>query len=162
MPPARINAGTALVGLGAVVLLMGLFMDWYEPGVTAWTVFELIDLLLALLAVAALVGVAGAAGLLGRAVDPRWLLGISIAALVLVAEPMINNPPAVIGASLDGGAWVSLGGAIAMLVGAVLSTNRVSVVISFAPRDGATVVDDERDDPEPETTRLPTTPGQSG
>lgn len=159
MPPARINAGTALVALGAVALLIGLFMDWYEPGVTAWTVFELIDLLLALLAVAALAGVAGAAGLLRRPVDPRWLLGISIAALVLVVEPLINNPPAVIGASLESGAWVSLAGAIAMLVGAVLSTNRVSVEISFAPRSGAPATDeDEHDDPEAATRTHPANP----
>lgn len=159
MPPARINAGTALMALGAVALLIGLFMDWYEPGVTAWTVFELIDLLLALLAVAALAGVAGAAGLLGRPVDARVLLGISVAALVLVVEPLINNPPAVIGASLEGGAWVSLGGAIVMVIGAMLSTNRISVVISFAPRSGSPVEsEDEHDDPEPQTTRLPTAP----
>ena len=166
MPPARINAGSALAALGAVALLIGLFLDWYEPGVTAWTVFELVDLLLALLAVAALLIVAAAAARVGRPVGASWMLSVSIAALILVVEPMINNPPAVIGAGLEGGAWVSFGGAVAMVVGAVLSTNRISVEVSLAPRTraraGARGIDeeDEHDDPEgeAETRRFPVSP----
>ncbi|MFL5870141.1 MAG: hypothetical protein ACJ75R_03615 [Solirubrobacterales bacterium] len=155
MPPARVNAGTALVAIGAVALLIGLFMDWYEPGFSAWTVFEIIDLLLAVLAVAALVAVVAATGALGRrAVEPQWLLGIGIAALILVVEPLINDPPAVIGRGLEAGAWVSLGGAIAMVVGAILSTNRVSVVISFAPRPERPPTTPA--DPEAETRSIPT------
>ena len=46
----RIEAGPVLVGLGAVVLLISLFLDWYQPGVTAWDAFEVLDLLLAALA----------------------------------------------------------------------------------------------------------------
>ena len=46
----RIEAGPVLVGLGALVLLVSLFLDWYEPDVTAWEAFEVLDLLLAALA----------------------------------------------------------------------------------------------------------------
>ena len=56
----RIEAGPVLVGLGALILLISLFLDWYQPAVTAWEAFEVLDLLLAALAIAALVAAAGA------------------------------------------------------------------------------------------------------
>ena len=31
----RIEAGPVLVGLGAVLMLVSVFLDWYEPGITA-------------------------------------------------------------------------------------------------------------------------------
>src|SRR3954467_557744 len=52
--PERINGGQALVAIGAIVLLVSLFLSWYEPGLTAWTVFEVWDLVLAAICVAAL------------------------------------------------------------------------------------------------------------
>ena len=48
------------MGLGALLLLVSLFLDWYEPDVTAWEAFEVLDLLMAALALAALVAAAGA------------------------------------------------------------------------------------------------------
>ncbi|HLM32372.1 MAG TPA: hypothetical protein VK326_11990 [Solirubrobacterales bacterium] len=159
--PSRINAGTALFGLGAIALIIGLFIDWYEPGVTAWTVFEVVDLLLAFLAIAALYAVARIVGAFGRAVDARWPLVIATVALVLVVTAMINNPPAVVGAELESGAWISFAGAVVMMLGAVLSTNRVSVEISFAPRASRArepVAGAEPADPDAETRRYPTTP----
>ena len=47
----RFDAGNALVAVGAVVLLVSLFLDWFGPpdggtGVSAWTTFEVLDLLL--------------------------------------------------------------------------------------------------------------------
>ena len=159
--PSRINAGTAFFGLGAIALIIGLFVDWYEPGVTAWTVFEAVDLLLAFLAIAGLYAVARIVGAFGRAVDARWLLVIATVALVLVVTAMINNPPAVVGAELESGAWISFAGAVVMLVGAVLSTNRVSVEISFAPRASRArepVAGAEPADPGAETRRYPMTP----
>ena len=35
----RIEAGPVLVGLGALVLLISLFLDWYQPALTAWDAF---------------------------------------------------------------------------------------------------------------------------
>ena len=36
----RFDAGTGLVALGAVLLLVSLFVDWYDPSGDAWAVFE--------------------------------------------------------------------------------------------------------------------------
>ena len=55
----RIEAGPVLVGLGALVMLVSVFLDWYEPNITAWQAFEVLDLLLAALSLAALVAVVG-------------------------------------------------------------------------------------------------------
>ena len=65
----RFDAGTGLVAVGAVLLLVSLFIDWYDPGGDAWAVFESLDLVLAGVAVCGLLAVAprfGAGGL-GRA-----------------------------------------------------------------------------------------------
>ena len=40
----RFDAGTGLVALGAVLLLVSLFIDWYDPSGDAWAVFESLDL----------------------------------------------------------------------------------------------------------------------
>ena len=52
MTGRRIDAGPLLALLGGLVLLVSLFLDFYEPTFTAWEVFELLDLVLAALAVA--------------------------------------------------------------------------------------------------------------
>jgi hypothetical protein len=136
--PERVNGGQALVVVGAVALIVSLFLDWFEPGLTAWTVFEIVDLLLAALALAALVIAIGAAigpeGSLA-AVSPRWLPAIGIAALAIVVEALINHPPAAIGKATETGAWIALGGAGALTVGGVLSAARVSLVITLRPRE---------------------------
>ena len=65
----RFDAGTGLVAVGAVLLLVSLFIDWYDPGGDAWAVFESLDLVLAGAAVCGLLAVAprfGTGGL-GRA-----------------------------------------------------------------------------------------------
>ena len=36
----RLEAGPILVTLGALLLLASLFLDWYEPGISAWEAFE--------------------------------------------------------------------------------------------------------------------------
>ena len=35
----RFDAGTGLVAVGAVLLLVSLFIDWYHPGGDAWAFF---------------------------------------------------------------------------------------------------------------------------
>ena len=89
--PERINGGQALVVVGAIALIVSLFGDWFQPGLTAWTVFESMDLLLAALAVAALaIAVSGAISPEGSlaALAPRWLPVIGIAALVIVVAAL--------------------------------------------------------------------------
>ena len=63
VPGARnMDAGLLLIGIGAIMLLVSLFLEWYEPNAEAWDVFEVWDLVLAALAIAALVAVAGRMG----------------------------------------------------------------------------------------------------
>ena len=50
----RFEVGPILVALGAIVLLVSLFLDWYGS-LTAWDAFEVVEVLLAALAVTALV-----------------------------------------------------------------------------------------------------------
>jgi hypothetical protein len=135
--PERVNGGQVLVVVAAIGLLVSLFMNWYQPGISAWTVFEIVDLLLAALAVAALMLAIGEAiypegSLAARA--PRWLPIIGIAALVLVSAALINHPPAAIHRPAQTGAWVGFGAAAALTVGGVLSAARVSLVITLRPR----------------------------
>ena len=135
--PERINGGQALVVVAAIGLIVSLFLDWYAPGVSAWTAFEIVDLLLAALAVTALVIAIGGAihpeGSLA-ALTPRWLPAIGIAAFVIVIAALINHPPAAIHRSAETGAWIALGAAGALTVGGILSAARVSLVITLRPR----------------------------
>jgi hypothetical protein len=136
--PVRINGGQVLVVVGAAALIVSLFFDWFEPGHSAWRVFEIVDLLLAVLAVAALMIAIGAAlapdGPLAAG-SSRWLTAAGVAALVIVAEALINHPPAATGRAAETGAWIALAGAGALTVGGVLSATRVSLVITFRPRE---------------------------
>jgi len=132
----RLDAGPILAAIGAALLLTSLFLDWYEPGLSAWTVFEVIDLLLAGLAVAGLVGAAG---------HLRWDLPvrdlslpvIGAAALVLVVSQLLNHPPAAYDNHPDTGIWLALSGSALLLVGAILSVASVSLAVSFAPKQDA-------------------------
>jgi hypothetical protein len=68
-------------------------------------------------------------------VRSRWLPAAGAAAVVIVAEALINHPPAAIGRGADTGAWLALGGAASMLVGGVLVAMRVSVAVTFGPAE---------------------------
>jgi hypothetical protein len=143
--PERINGGQALVVVAAIGLIVSLFLDWYEPGVSAWTAFEIVDLLLAALAVTALVVAIGGAiypqgSLAARA--PRWLPAVGIAALAIVTAALINHPPAAIHRSAETGAWIALGAAGALALGGILSAARVSLVITLRPRHDHSEWDD--------------------
>lgn len=136
--PERINAGQPLVIAGAAALLVSLFLDWYEPplretGVSAWTAFEVLDIVLAGLALVALAGAlpiwpaeAGRATLVGY----RWLPWLGLAALAFVIITLIHDPPGAEGHSLEVGAWVGLAGSVLLAIGGLLSTARISLVVS--------------------------------
>jgi hypothetical protein len=129
----RFDIGPVLVALGALVLLVGLFLDWYG-GVNAWNSFEVTDVLLALLGVA---GLGAAAGVLAdtELVDRRALPWIAGAAFVLVAAELINPTPGATDRPLGLGAWLCFGAALAMVVGTVLTFGRVSVAVAVEGRD---------------------------
>src|SRR4051794_30297811 len=125
----RFEIGPLIVALGALVLLVSLFLDWYGDR-SAWDAFELADVLLAALAVAALVTAAGLIAARAAVLDRRWLLGLVPAAAVLVIAEILSPPPTVGGADPQTGAWLGFASVLVMLAGTVLSTGRIS--FSFA------------------------------
>jgi hypothetical protein len=146
--PERINGGQVLVVVGAVVLIVSLSLDWFQPGVSAWTVFEVVDLLLAALAIAALALAVGGAIHPGgslAALAPHRLPAVGMAALVIVIAALINHPPAAIDRPAETGAWIALAATVALTVGGILSAARVSLVITLRPREEGS----ESSDPPP-------------
>jgi peptidoglycan/LPS O-acetylase OafA/YrhL len=131
--PKRINGGMALVVLGAIALIVSLFLHWYEPNRSAWTVFEVWDVVLAGIGIASILSVVP----IHRRdvpdehlVPQRWLPFLAGAALVIVVVALVNNPPAARGAGLQVGAWLAFGAAVVLAAGAILSRARVSLVIT--------------------------------
>jgi hypothetical protein len=137
------DLSTGLVGIGAVAVLISLFLDWYQPGLTAWHVFELADWLLAALAVGALVIIlTETASADSSSQKLAWICGI--VAFVVIAQ-LIDPPPAASGNDRAAGAWVALAGSVAMVAGAVLALAQISVTIDVAERRRRTAAVDARD-----------------
>jgi hypothetical protein len=129
--PRRFDLGRAVLVAGSALLLISLFLDWYDTGQTGWQVFEALDLVLAALAVAGMV-----AALRPDLVPPWSAWAVPLAAVVIVALQLIDNPPAASpDADPDAGAWVALGGALLMAAGSSLSLTSISVTVSVADRD---------------------------
>ena len=155
----RVDGAPLASALGGLILFISLFLHWYEPGLSAWTVFEVLDLVLAALA---LMGVwAGLSALLAdRPARDLTLTAVGGAAFVIVVSQLINHPPAAQGGSVEGGAWLGLAGSALMAVGGALRLSGVSLSLSFSsarPRerdDGraeAPFVVPRRDGPSPAT-----------
>jgi hypothetical protein len=122
----RFDAGTGLVAVGAVLLLVSLFIDWYDPGGDAWAVFETLDVLLAGAAVCGLLAMAprfGTGGL-GRALPL-----ISVVAFAIVLVQLIDPPPVVNDSNLATGAWLALAATATMALGAILGAASISVTV---------------------------------
>jgi hypothetical protein len=129
----RFEVGPILVALGALVLLVSLFLDWYGS-LTAWDAFEVVEVLLGALAVIALVIALGQLVPDIEYVDRRHLPAVVLATAVLVAAEIINPPPAAADLSPSTGAWLAFAAALLMVIGAVLSLGRVSVSVSVEER----------------------------
>jgi hypothetical protein len=128
----RFDAGTGLVAVGAVLLLVSLFIRWYDPGGDAWAVFESLDLLLAGVAICGLLAVAprfGTGGL-GRALPL-----ISVAAFAVVLVQLIDPPPVVRNSDLATGAWLALAATATMALGAILGAASISVTVDVRGRE---------------------------
>jgi hypothetical protein len=128
----RFDAGTGLVAVGAVLLLVSLFIDWYDPGGDAWAVFESLDLVLVGAAVCGLLAVAprfGAGGL-GRALPL-----ITAIAFAIVVVQLIDPPPIVSDSDLATGAWLALAATAIMAGGALLGAARISVTVDVRGRE---------------------------
>lgn len=154
----RIDAGSGLVAVGAAVLLVSLFLDWYEPGLNAWSAFEIVDLALAGLAVAAIAGAAGPPG--PGAAMVRWGPLVSLAAFVLVAAQIVDLPPDLDGGR-EAGAWLALAATLAMGAGSALAVASISVTVDVKGRDRGPWAaagdqrEDEDDEPIEEAGRTP-------
>jgi hypothetical protein len=116
--PTSVPVGPLVASVGAVLLIVSLFLDWYT-GISGFTVFEFLDLLLVVLALATIASLADALGLSAR---PRPSRGVS---------QVINDPPAVANGGADHavGIWLALGGSLVMAIGAVLAYARISLSV---------------------------------
>jgi hypothetical protein len=130
----RFEVGPILVALGALLLLVSLFLDWYGP-LNAWEAFEVVEVLLAVLAVAALVVAFGQLVPDLDLGDRRWLPVIVVAVAVLVAAELVDPPPAAGDESIEQGAWLAFAAALVMLSGAVLTVGRISFAIAVEGRE---------------------------
>jgi hypothetical protein len=131
----QLPIGPIVAAIGAIMLIVSLFLDWYEA-LTGFTVFEFLDLLLVGLALMTLVSLAAAIGVLRTPLAPGVPLGVALLALVIVLAQLVNDPPAVAGPNgrdQDIGIWLALGGSALMVAGAVLSAARIA--ISVEPRE---------------------------
>ena len=103
----RFDIGPIVLALGAIALLIALFLDWFAAW-NAWEVFEITDVLLAALAIA---GFVAALGLLVPDVDfvdrrfMPWIVG---AALILVLNQLLAPGVALEEADFGTGAWTAL------------------------------------------------------
>jgi hypothetical protein len=132
-PRSELDIGRVVTGGGGVLLLVSLFFDWYDVGISGWTAFETWDVLLAVIALAAVFDVVPAARVRTRLmVVPRP--AVAVAALALVALQMVNPPPAATAFAPASGAWLALAATLIMAAGAVLATASVSVTLN---REGA-------------------------
>jgi len=143
----RFEVGPILVALGAIALLVSLFLDWYG-GLTAWEAFEVVEVMLAVLAATALVIAAGLLAPDLEYVERRWLPAVILGVVVLVAAEIVDPPPAAGDQAPATGAWIALASALVMLAGAVLTFGRVSLAVSVeerALRERVAVVDHRQD-----------------
>src|SRR3712207_4632940 len=132
---SRFEVGPLLLALGALLLLASLFVEWYEPDLTAWNTFEWIDLLLAGLA---LVVAAAALGLLVPGWAPFEADRVPLlvaAALAIVAVQLLDPPPVAGGETPRTGAWLALAGCAVMGLGTVLTFGRMHLQVSYEGRD---------------------------
>ena len=140
--PERVNAGQLMVMVGAAALLVSLFIDWYEPELSAWEVFEVADLILAGLAILALAAALPmrlpSVGAARTALFDRWLPWIGLAAIAFIVVTLVNDPPAARDLELEFGAWLGLIGAALIAAGGLLSTSRVAIVITPRPSEAQT------------------------
>ena len=135
----RIPFGPLVAGVGAVLLLVSLFLDWYDD-FTAWTVFEVLDLVLAAVAIASLLSLARELGIgpVRRTIlGAGALLPLAATALVVVVSQALNHPPAADDFGKEFGLWLALAATLVMLAGAILASTRISLALDVEPRSAA-------------------------
>jgi hypothetical protein len=131
----RLELGPLVVALGALLLLVSLFLNWYDGEITAWDAFEVWDLVLAVLGVFTLVLAMGLVVPELALLEAPALLFIAGAITVIVASQIINQPPAAAGQGREIGCWLALGAAAIILFGTLLTLSRLSFAIAVEGRD---------------------------
>jgi hypothetical protein len=125
--------GPLVAAAGAVLLIVSLFLDWYDT-FSGFTIFEFLDLLLVALALVTLAALAGALGLTGSPVSPGLALAAAALAVLVVVSQIINHPPGANGLEKELGIWLALSGAALMVAGALLGFAHISLAVETRPR----------------------------
>jgi hypothetical protein len=120
----RLRGGELLVGVGAVVLLVSLFLDWVGPvGQSGWSSLGWLTLLVAISGILAALWLAFAtatarpvtqvvaAAVIGAVVEP-------LTVVVLLVRTAIAQPGVDAVTSIEAGAYVGLAGAALLAIGA--------------------------------------------
>src|SRR5919112_53358 len=84
----RLEAGPLLVTMGALLLLVSLFLTWFTGDVTAWEAFEVWDLVLFVLALGAIAAGLGLATQDVELIDRR-VLPVAVAAVAVIVASQI-------------------------------------------------------------------------
>jgi hypothetical protein len=154
----RLEAGPLLVTLGALLLLVSLFLSWFTGEITAWQAFEVWDLVLFVLALGAIAAGLGLATQDVELIDRRVLPAAVAAVAVIVASQILDPPPAAATSDPDTGAWLALGAALLMCAGAVLTFGRVHLSLTVEgrePRRRHVAAVDARGPADPTTDNIP-------
>jgi hypothetical protein len=138
----KVPVGPLVATVGAVLLIVSLFLDWYDD-FSGFTVFEFLDLLLVLMALATIYSLAGGLGLVRPAVSPGLSFAVAIFTVLVVLSQVVNDPPVGIGKEHSIGIWLALGGAALMAVGGLLGYAQISLAVEARPRQGPAPPDDE-------------------
>jgi hypothetical protein len=131
----RLEAGPLLVTLGALLLLVSLFLTWFTGEITAWEAFEVWDVVLFVLALGT---IAAGVGLTTQDVDVtdrRFLPAAAAVVAVIAASQILDPPPAAAGQDPDVGAWLALGAGLIMCAGALLTFGRVHLALTVEGRE---------------------------
>jgi hypothetical protein len=129
----QLPVGPLVAAVGAVLLIVSLFLDWYDT-FSGWTMFEFIDLLLVVLALSSIASLAGGLGLVRPAVSPGLSLSVAVFTVLVVLSQIVNHPPGANGLDKDLGIWLGLSGAALMVAGAVLGYAHISLAVETRPR----------------------------
>ena len=131
----RLELGPLVVVLGALLLIVSLFLNWYEPDITAWDAFEVWDLVLAAIGVFTLVLALGLVVPELALLEAPALLFNAGAVTLIVASQIINQPPAAAGQGREIGCWLALGAAALIIFGTLLTLSKLSFAIAVEGRD---------------------------
>jgi hypothetical protein len=135
MNRGRGETGVLVAGVGGVLLVVSLFLDWYSFAtytITAWSAFEVWDLVLAMLGLAVIVAAATEMGWWRGPTHRVGVIALGVAALVIVASQLIEPPPSALHAGIGDGGWLGLVGAGLMAAGAAMAESGVRLSIDRA------------------------------